>query len=238
MIKLISRTFLLWICGISATAFARFVTPDPLFLERPDLCVKSPVEWNLYSYAKNNPLIYVDPTGLVTVIVSGTWAENSDWAQPDSSFSKAVGDTFNEQPNYFSWNGGNNRESRANAAANLLNFINSPEVQMRLAAGEKLNIVAHSHGGNVVKEYTNLEGSTKIDNLVTLGTPQRSDYNLNQSKVVNYLNGYSNHDMVQSNGYTDSLSDGGPITTLFKFISGPGRGPTSAGRREISEFGV
>ncbi len=63
MIKLKSRTFLLWICGISATAFARFVTPDPLFLERPDLCVKSPVECNLYSYAKNNPLSYVDPNG-------------------------------------------------------------------------------------------------------------------------------------------------------------------------------
>ena len=64
MIKLLPQMCLVWFYGLSSIAFARFVTPDPLFLEKPDLCVKSPVECNLYSYARNNPLTYTDPTGM------------------------------------------------------------------------------------------------------------------------------------------------------------------------------
>jgi RHS repeat-associated protein len=42
---------------------AQFWTPDPLFLSRIDECARSPVECNLYGYARNNPLSFVDRTG-------------------------------------------------------------------------------------------------------------------------------------------------------------------------------
>ncbi|MFE8604556.1 RHS repeat-associated core domain-containing protein [Archangium violaceum] len=41
----------------------RFLTPDPLYLEEPWRCVDSPVECNLYGYARSNPLRYGDPSG-------------------------------------------------------------------------------------------------------------------------------------------------------------------------------
>jgi len=42
---------------------SQFWTPDPKFLEELDACVASPVECNLYGYARNNPLSFVDPRG-------------------------------------------------------------------------------------------------------------------------------------------------------------------------------
>lgn len=43
---------------------ARFTTPDPFFLEKPEGCLDSPDECNLYGYAKNRPNLYTDPSGL------------------------------------------------------------------------------------------------------------------------------------------------------------------------------
>jgi len=56
---------------------ARFVTVDPAgnFVADPT----SPQSWNMYSYARSNPLAFLDPTGLCTV-VDGQYAE--DGGQP------------------------------------------------------------------------------------------------------------------------------------------------------------
>jgi RHS repeat-associated protein len=41
----------------------QFWSPDPLYLETIEKCAESPVDCNLYSYARNNPLTFVDPDG-------------------------------------------------------------------------------------------------------------------------------------------------------------------------------
>ncbi|MBT5470160.1 MAG: RHS repeat-associated core domain-containing protein, partial [Nitrospina sp.] len=41
----------------------RWLSPDPLFLSNPELDLEKGDELNLYQYAGNNPVKYVDPTG-------------------------------------------------------------------------------------------------------------------------------------------------------------------------------
>lgn len=41
----------------------RWITPDSLFLEKPSYILKRPLEGNLYSYVKGNPVRYVDADG-------------------------------------------------------------------------------------------------------------------------------------------------------------------------------
>lgn len=61
----------------------------------------------------------------------------------------------------------NSPEARAAAAKQLETLIHDH----KFADGEKLNIVAHSHGGNVVAEATQEGIGHNIDHVVTLGTP-------------------------------------------------------------------
>lgn len=46
----------------------RFVTPDPLYLGDPKKCETNTIGCNLFAYANNNPMAFVDPTGLEGVV--------------------------------------------------------------------------------------------------------------------------------------------------------------------------
>src|SRR4051794_6771298 len=50
-----------------ASTMGRFWSPDPTFLNV--LKVVNPQRWNLYAYALNNPLKYIDPDGQETIAV-------------------------------------------------------------------------------------------------------------------------------------------------------------------------
>jgi RHS repeat-associated protein len=64
-------------------ALGRFVTPDPLLNSgRP----WDPQTWNRYAYAHNNPLTYVDPSGLYD------WQANAGGSATDDELRKKSGD--------------------------------------------------------------------------------------------------------------------------------------------------
>jgi len=184
-----------------SSKIGRFTTTDPAYTIQENLV--DPQRWNKYAYARNNPLRYVDPDGRLTIIVPGTWARgvmvksaSTDWAQPGTPFNTAVSATFGEQAQVFEWSGNNKTGARASAAEGLQQMIDAHT----FGEGESLNIVAHSHGGNVVKAYSQLEGAREIDTLVNLGTPQRPDYKLKGGAARTYVNAYSTADDVQTSG--------------------------------------
>jgi hypothetical protein len=88
-------------------------------------------------------------------------------------------------------------EERLAAAKALVEYYEN----YQFTEGEEFNFIVHSHGGNVLKEFTQLWHGRPIDNIVFLGTPHRDDYFLNYSKLApnaNLINVYDRGDWVQT----------------------------------------
>jgi RHS repeat-associated protein len=180
-----------------ASSMGRFLSPDWSAKVEPVPYAKldNPQSLNLYAFVGNNPLSRIDADGHLTIIVPGTWNKHKDW--DNSGFKAQVSKTFGENAVVLN-NGGmdNTPKARADAAKQLEGLIAGHQ----FAPGEKLNIVTHSHGGNVAAEATQEGLSHKVDTLVTLGVPVRSDYTFNESVIGQHLNVFSNNDNVQPMG--------------------------------------
>src|SRR3989344_1012080 len=110
-------------------AIGKFVSQDPLFWNFDQSWLADPQNQNSYAYARNNPIIGSDPSGLLTVIVPGTGYNKKDWSESGSmsSFISSVGKTFNDTQhtqvinNKSVWSGGDNDAARQSAAKSISN---------------------------------------------------------------------------------------------------------------------
>jgi hypothetical protein len=144
--------------------------------------------------APGNPRVSND----FTILVNGSFDAFPEWMDPSSSEYQAIGMSFGGQETDYHWFGNDVvfplYSSIFDAVGGLVYLINSHN----FAPGENLNIVAHSHGGNVVKIATQSGLAHPINNLVNLGTPQNFDLpGINTSQVVNYCQVSSLGDFVQ-----------------------------------------
>jgi len=60
-----------------ASTQGRFTSPDPFFFQQEMLI--DPQRFNLYSYVRNNPLFYIDPTGMVIDISRLSKDDRKKW---------------------------------------------------------------------------------------------------------------------------------------------------------------
>jgi RHS repeat-associated protein len=180
----------------------QFLNQDPVFWSTSQDWLLDPQNQNSYSYARNNPITLSDPSGLLTIIIPGTFYETKDWSFDGKAknFLISVGNTFGdtkqgENLQILNWSGENSDEARSVAAISLANTIKD----YKFTVGEKLNIVGHSHGGNIAIMASQNPDVREIDTLVTLGTPNRTYYQPG-AKIKSHVNVYSRFDKIQRFG--------------------------------------
>ena len=155
------------------STMGRWISPDLPFADQD---TENPQSWNLYSYVRNNPLNRIDDSGMLTIIVGGTGYNPHDWNYSHSPLTSEAQSHFNDPAvGFLYWSGGLSDRDRIAGAEQLRKMINDYD----FAPGEQLNIIAHSHGGNVALLASQMQLNHPIDNLITLGTPGLGEYTPN-----------------------------------------------------------
>jgi hypothetical protein len=101
-----------------------------------------------------------------TLLIHGTWAQNSPWWQPRGDFHtyilQSVHPDLYSQLDRFAWSGGYSDAARALGASDLINWVRSRNE-------EGLDLITHSHGGNVA--FLATQSGLDLGELILLSCP-------------------------------------------------------------------
>lgn len=140
-----------------------------------------------------------------TVIVHGTWASGADWWRepllppppPHDNLwaylqQQGIGMLVKRQ-DAFAWSGSNSDAARRLGAEQFVDW-------WKRRGKPLLNVIAHSHGGNVVMMAAAMEPTLEFRKLILLGTPARVQYVPHIRQTQQLTNIYSIGDLIQVGG--------------------------------------
>lgn len=142
-----------------------------------------------------------------TVIVHGTFAAAQTWWRDPTGIHGTFDPTENlwmfldangvsdlvTHGQEFAWSGGHSSADRWDGAKDFINWWHTLGCPV-------LDVIAHSHGGNVVMLAMMMEPQIQVRSLVLLGTPACYEYVPRLSQTTRLHNVYSKHDTVQTLG--------------------------------------
>ena len=222
------------------SAIARFVSQDPIALATPEKLLQDPQQLNYYSYARNNPIIGSDPTGLLVFFMPGTQLGGGrDNYTISSQLEQNIHTVFPGQEIIpVNWEGSDTTQARQQGAQNLAKAIEDKINSSNVC--EPINIVDHSHGRNAVAEYTRFSDAHQINTVIDIAGPILADNPYNESKVNNHINVYSNLDPVQifaGDQLSASGATGAAVGSVFG-LPGAGVGFAAGQLLKWGEFGI
>ncbi len=203
---------------------------------------------NLYQAFNMNGVNYLDPMGELTILIHGTNAREAIWIQEDSPFGedskiedlwkiKTAGNKHiseldelkglesigaknkDKKERRFRWSGKNKIRARKAAGKKLAAYLNLIHEKY---PDEEINVVAHSHGGNVVNEAVK-HINFKLNRAVYLGVPNHfktvnKQHPFDSSKFSSLINIWNKYDSVQV-GWATDFPDGSSPFDLGKYGS-------------------
>jgi hypothetical protein len=150
----------------------------------------------------------IQKTGSLTILVPGTGWEGSGGWEADNPLigfgNRVLGQNRSQGcTRVLRWSGRNGDQHRLQAAEELLELI----AEHRFAAGDKLTVLTHSHGGNVALAASHRGMAHPIDNLITLNKPRlvANTYRAGENLGI-FFNISANRDWIQWAGSNAKLS--------------------------------